>query len=84
MYKKLQIDPPYPMETVYKLSKEEMDFCEKLGLNDVLVEAAPEVYIYVSGKSRNLGISADHSSQNSRMLLEHARYFTGKLKELSE
>ena len=37
-----------------------------------------------SGKNRNLGISADHSSQNSRMLLEHARYFTGKLKELSE
>ena len=84
MYKKIQIEPPYPLETVYKLSKEEMDYCEKLGLNDVLVEAAPEVYIYVSGKSRNLRISADHSSQNSRMLLEHARFFTGQLKELSE
>ena len=84
MYKKLQIEPPYPLETIYRLSSEEMEICKSLGLDNVLVEAAPEVYIFVSGKSRNVQISADHRSQNSRMLLEHARFFASRIRELSK
>lgn len=84
MYKKLQIEPPYPLETVYRLSSEEMESCKALGLDNVLVEAAPEVYIFVSGKSRNVQISADHRSQNNRMLLEHARFFASRIREMSK
>ena len=83
MYRKLQIDPPYPLETIYRLSHEEMEICKRLGLNDVLVEAAPGVYIFVSAKNRNVQVSADHTSQSSRMLLEHARFFAVKIRELS-
>ena len=84
MYRKLQIEPPYPLETVYRLSSEEMEICKGLGLDDVLVEAAPEVYIFVSGRNRNVQISADHRSQSSRTLLEHARFFVAQIRETAE
>jgi|LWDU01.1.fsa_nt_gi hypothetical protein len=81
MYKKTKIDPPHPLTSVYRLSFSELCRCKKLGLCNILLEAVPDVYVFISEKNGNILISADNKVQNSRTMLTHAKIFVNHVRE---
>jgi hypothetical protein len=81
MYKKTKIESPYPLTAVYRLEPSELSHCKNLGLCNVLVEVAPDVYVFVNEKNRSILISADNKVQNSRAMLTHAKIFVNHIRE---